>query len=127
MNRRAFLSVMTIASAAGVSAVPEVRAVGADHTWQIEPRPSRFDFEETQSVPMDCCTSSVAMALGRLEWDSADLVKPLLVVHPSAYPWAIEIAIELNQRIAIWATPFSQDRDTWFVVWRGRRVGSEGA
>ncbi len=129
MNRRNFLGAMTAATAAGVSVVPEIRP-GAIDLWQIEPQPRQFDFEEAGSVCMDVSVMGVGAALGKLGWDSADPVKPLLVMQPEWYPYALEIAYEFNQRIAVWVTPFSEERryrDAWFVVWRGRRVGSEGA
>ena len=127
MNRRDFVHVMTLASAAGISAVPEIRPVGADPAWHIESRPQSFTFEEVSVTCMDVCVTGVCLALERLKWDSADLVKPLLIVHPVNYCYALEIAIELNQRVAIWVTPFSDDKDAWFVAWRGRQVGSQGA
>lgn len=125
MNRRDFLGAMTAASVAGVSAVPELGPRA--HEWQIEPRPHRFDFEEACGTMMDVSVIGVAWALERLCWDSADPVKPLLVVHPADYPRALEIAIELNQRIAVWATCFGTDPYAWFVTWRGQRIGSGGA
>lgn len=124
MNRRDFIAAMTVASAAGVSAVPEIRP--ASHEWRIEPPPRQFDFIEAQCCCMDVGVNGVASALEKLQWDSADPVKPLLVVSPEDYPTALEIAVELNQRVAIWATPCVA-RYAWFVAWRGRRVGSEGA
>lgn len=124
MNRRGFVGVLTAAAAAGLSAVPEPSPVGR---VTIEPLPTAFGFESVGAYDCDASVFTVAQALGLLGWDSADPVKPLLCVHPTWYPQALEVAIELNSKIAIWASPFSDNRDTWFVAWRGRRVGSAGA
>jgi hypothetical protein len=122
MKRRGFLGVFAAAAAAGVSAVPGPAPLATG----VEPRPRQFNFEPCGSCDADCALSTVSTALGVLEWDSADPVKPLLVVNSASYGWALEIVLELNNKIALWATP-SLDRDAWFVTWRGRRAGSVGA
>ena len=122
MNRRGFLGLFSLA------AVPAV-AVGSRSSpaVQVEPNPTRFDFESLHGPDCDCTTGTVSWALGQVMWDSADPIKPLLVVHPARYGSAIEIMRDLDQKVTIWAMPFSEDIDTWFIAWHGRRVGSAGA
>ena len=75
---------------------------------------------------MDVSLMGVCAALQRLGWDSADTDRPMLVVSPADYANASSIWTALGGAVDLWATPRLPEF-AWFVSWRGRRVGSEGA
>ena len=118
MKRRALLCLL--------GAVPAAAVVGAT-TTPPAPQPwtyrGPFDFEPAGSTPMDVSQAGVSAALQRLQWDTGDPERPLLVVSPADYLYA---AGYHREGLRVWATPQLPEH-AWFVSWRGRRVGSEGA
>ena len=125
MNRRHLLGVLGLVSTTGVVAAG--REPVAARMVSVEPGPTRFDFEPICSIGADVSVHTVSMALGVLNWDTDDPVKPLLCVHPASYAWALPVVQGFDYRIALRAAAFCPDIDTWFVAWHGRRAGSVGA
>lgn len=121
VNRRGFLG--AVAAISGAVVVP----VSASRVVVREPRPTRFDCEETAPYGMDISICSVRQALHQMDWEPDLDPKPLLVVHPLSYVDAHDVREHYRDAIEVWATNHITDRDTWFVSWRGRRVGSVGA
>lgn len=125
MNRRSLFARLGGIAAAAVVA-PAVEALPI-RVRSIEPVPTRLDFERIFPVEVDVSTCGVAHALAHLGWSSDDHVLPLLCVHTADLGAAVYIKEALGHSIAVHATSKLPDRDSWFVAWRGRRVGSVGA
>lgn len=112
-------------------------AVKTDAAPDVEPVPTRWDFERCFATESDCSVGSVDYALDRIGWQSGQTTRPLLCVHPASYGYALNVARAFNGAIEVWATrqiaeanglcgPWN-DVDAWFIAWRGRRMGSIGA
>lgn len=123
MNRRELFRRLAAASAATAGGVAIGRAVDPD----VEPVPTRWDFERPFRIDMDVSAYAVGDALDHLGWASGLGPRPLLCVHPREYPTALRVAAAFGGVVQVWAGRFADDEWTWFVAWRGRRVGSIGA
>jgi hypothetical protein len=121
-SRRGFLGATTTAIL-GIT-VP-ARAASADGPG-VEPL-TALDFEDVCDVQSDVSGHGVASALAKLGWETGASPTPILVVHPSNLVWAVASAQCVGNVVAVIATQKFADIDTWFVAWRGRRVGSQGA
>lgn len=108
----------------------ETATLGYIEIPPIEPVPEERDFQRL-SMSCDVHGSSVSQALAMLGWESGLTPKPLLCVHPSMFATACLIAKEMHGVVEPLAMRGIQDEgtwgDAWFVAWRGKRVGSEGA
>ena len=95
----------------------------------IEPVPTQRDFAPVGSCHCDCSTMVVSDALAKLGWQSGLAPWPLLIVNPAAYSFGLSIAGHFGGALHVLASDYltTHDMDTWFVAWRGRRVGSIGA
>ena len=125
LNRRAFFGGLL---GAGAVAVSTPRPVEAAH---VEPMPTRLDFESTHAQDVNC--HGIMWVLEQMGWESEARPQPLLVVGVENYPAALSANAVLNNLCAVRAVQrdFSHGtymgRDAWFVAWRGRRMGSDGA
>jgi hypothetical protein len=122
MNRRGFFG-----RVAGSAAVASLNVETPSAAPAVEPVPTQFDFESLLPYDCDAGSHSVAQVLDRMGWLPDTEPIPLLIVHPSAWLLALEIRDTFRGHLAVKALRFSDDRDQWFVAWRGRRVGSVGA
>ncbi len=121
MNRRNFLGGVVGGSILATAVTPE-----AAHD-PVEPMPRDFtSFEKLFGYGCDVSSVVVMHALVELGWESGAQPQPLLVVSPSIYIYAIDANKHLGDLCRVVAKR-GVERDTWFVAWRGRRIGSDGA
>jgi hypothetical protein len=121
-TRRGFLGMLTATAAAGTLASSSASATPA-----VEPMPTETTCEEVWGCPADVSGHGLAQALSKLGWETGAMPRPILVVHPSNLVYAVSAAQHVGDVVTIVATHTLTDVDTWFVAWRGRRVGSQGA
>lgn len=144
MNRRGFFGRVAGASAVAAIGLPE--AVQVSPTVAIEPVPTTFTplrerwpsgakkadpDPETLMVDGDLSSTMALQALVALGWEPRVAPVPVLCCQPDMYLWAREIEREFDGGLSVhcarFGDPDGAERHTWFVVWRGARMGSNGA
>lgn len=92
-----------------------------------EPIPTVFDFER-MAYDCDVCTEGVNEALSRIGWEPNTAPQAILCVHPRNWRAAMHVPPTFYGQIQLHALRFNDENtDAWFVAWRGRRAGSNGA